>query len=423
MSASKDIVEFSTYQDVLYNGTTYTAGNYTIEPCRNATFVYEVDGLQTLSPIIIYLTTIENTSCPLEIRFCNEEGVVEKVNLTLSATFYADQASELRDNKENSSGSLVQEDVIISRPNKPANPDPTEPTEPKPTEPSEPTEPSKPTEPPKPTEPTEPSEPTQPSEPSEPTEPSTPNTEVELPIINPNAPTTPTEPEDTTPTTPPEPSEPTEPEQTTPVMPKPSEPTVPKPTEPEDEGGFFDFINNINTTYIFIAIGVVFVLLVIVVVIIIILSSRKKKNNNDDNNNPPPTTNDPSMMFVPNIEQNTEPAFPDDSETEKEIANDVANFTEDPSMLIDDSMFISETPEPVVETPIAIPEEVIEQSPVIETPVVMPIIEEVVPPVLAVKDEYEQLLLSSIPQSEIDKLKNELATHGTLEDDFSHIVQ
>ena len=414
ITASKDIVEFSTYQDVLYNGTTYQSGNHTIEPCRDATFVYNVTSGQSLSPIIIYLTTIENTSCPLEIRYCNENGIVEKVGLTLSATFYGNQASELRDNKENSSGSLVQEDVIISRPNtpKPTEPKPTEPTEPKPTEPTEPkpTEP-KPTEP-KPTEPTQPTTPTEPtpSDPTESTQPTVPDTEVELPIVNPDAttPTNPNVPEEPDTTTPSEDT--TQPDETRPVVPPESKPTDPN----EGGGGLLDFINGIDTMFIYIAIGAVLFLLIVVVVIIIILSTKKKKKTEpvQQNVNTQPIYQENTYQPIP---QQQEPVVAPPQEFIPQEVTPQAPMQQTCIMIDDDILDNSYgNSEPVQE------ETKIEE---IDIPLFVEpeIPQTVTPPV--VKDKFEQYLQVSIPTVELQKLKNELNTTGSVEDDYSNIVQ
>lgn len=425
LSANKNIVEFSTYQDVVYNGTTYNSGNHTIEKTNNVAFIYSVESGETLSPIIIYLETIENASCPLEIRYCKDDAIVEKVNMTLVATFYADQASDLRENKENSSGSLVQEDVIISRPNVPVKP-PVEPEE-KPTDPPT-TEPENP-----PT--TEPENP--PVEECKHTEtkvintkeatvneegytgdtvcakcnkeitkgtkidklPSTPSDEVELPIVDDETVPPITDPSIDNPTIPPVD------DPTTPPVTKPIEPVEPG----DDKGGIFDFINSIPKTYIYIALGGVGFLLVVVIILIIALGSKKKKPTVQVEQVPVDVPPMPPAQ-IPEIMQ-------------EQIPEPIPVITETPEPVIDESLFVDipETVEeaiPVQETPI---EETVPVTPVIfndPEPVIEPILDEI--PLI---DEYNEIMMATLPTEEIEKIKFEFDdSDDSGEDEYSNIV-
>lgn len=416
LNANKNVVEFSTYQDVIYNGTTYKSGNHTIEKTNNVAFIYEVKDGETLSPIIIYLETIENTSCPLEIRYCKDDTIVEKVNMTLVATFYADQASDLRENKENSSGSLVQEDVIISRPNIPSKP---------------PVEPSEPDTPPA-TDPVTPptADPvTPPVEECKHTEtkvvgakestideegytgdtvcvkcdkvitkgnkidklPSVPSEEIELPIIDES--TIPSEDDETT---------------TPPVITQPTKPDD-KPIKPEqEENNFFSFINSIPKTYIYVAIGGVGLLLVIVIILIIALGSKKKKEPVQVEQVPvsvppmPPMENPEFMQEeipapIP-VQEETMPITPViPVNNELEIDDKLLNFeTETPAEGIQDN-----TSDEVIEVDNNV-ETTEETFPV--TPVVFdePVVEEI-PAV----DEYSEIIMATLPATEIEKIKQD----------------
>lgn len=415
LHANKNIVEFSTYQDVVYNGTVYKSGNHTIDKTQNVAFIYTIESGASLSPIIIYLETIENTSCPLEIRYCKEDTVVEKVNMTLVATFYADQASELRENKENSSGSLVQEDVIISRPNVPSKP-PVEPTDPV----TPPTDPETP-----PTNPETPSDDpvTPPVEECKHTEtkivgakeatteeegysgdtvcskcekvitkgekieklPPPPSEEVELPIVDDS--TLPPKDED--------PSigdDPTIPPNTDPITPPTTDP------KPVEKKGFFDFINSIPKTYIYVAIGAVGLLLVIVIVLIIALGSKKKKDQVQVEqvpvNVPPmPPTNNPELLQ----EQIPEPV---PVEPELPVA-----IPENNDLLIDDDLLLNKVEETKPEPePIPVLEETVPVTPVIfADPIEEPIEENVEETVVI--DEYNEILMATLPEVEIKKIK------------------
>ena len=397
LTSNKNVVEFSTYQDVLYNGTTYQSGNHTIEKSKNVTFEYTISEGNSLSPIIIYLERIENTSCPLEIRYCAGDVVVEKVNLTLSATFYSDQASDLRENKENSSGSLVQEDVIISRPNIP--PEKVEPSKPEEKPNEETTKPTNP--PPNPNENqggNNNQEETTP--PTEETQPSTPSEEIELPIIDEDATTPPTDE-----TTPPA-------DETVPPVDdetKPSKPITPPepPTDGENDGGLLGFINKIDRTIILIAIAVVGLLLAIVVVLIIVFSTKKKKVKPETQEQPIPVQEAPT--FMPPIEQQFIPQPPIEQIPIEPENND---FIIDDDLLsnsipaeVQQSEVIEETKQPVEE--IIVPEPIIEE-PAIEEPII-------------VVDKFEQLLLASIPENELNALKSEFDNSDN-DDEYNNII-
>jgi len=427
LSANKNIVEFSTYQDVIYNGTTYTSGNHTIDSTKKVAFIYSVKGGESLSPIIIYLERIENTSCPLEIRYCKDDAIVEKVNMTLVATFYANQASDLRENKENSSGSLVQEDVIISRPNTPTKPvEPTEPVEPPVTEPDEPDEPTTPVTPPveecKHTE-------TKVVNAKEATVdeegytgdtvcvkcnkeiakgtkidklPSTPSDEVELPIVDTTTP----------PVTDPPIDETEPPVVDDPITPPTTDPVKPNPPVNEDTKGIFDFINSIPKTYIYVAIGGVGFLLAVVIILIIVLGSKKKKDTIEVEQVPvnvppmPPTT--PEVMQEPVQEQ-----IPDPIPVAPVIE-------ENPDLLIDDDLLFSTPAEEVTEEkPV---EETIPATPVMFTDP-EPVVEEQPIPEIPIIDEYNEIMMATLPASEIEKIKHEFeSSDDNGEDEYSNII-
>lgn len=424
LSANKNIVEFSTYQDVIYNGTTYTSGNHTIDNTKKVAFIYSVKSGETLSPIIVYLERIENTSCPLEIRYCKDDTVIEKVNMTLVATFYADQASDLRENKENSSGSLVQEDVIISRPNTPT----------KPIEPTEPVTPPSTTEPDEPTTPAEP-----PIEECKHTEtkvvnakeatvdaegytgdtvcakcnkeitkgtkidklPSVPSEEVELPIVDTTVPPETDPPVDET--VPPIVDD--DPIITPPI-------TDPKPPVVEEPKGIFDFINSIPKTYIYVAIGSVGFLLTIVIILIIVLGSKKKKDT--VNVEQVPVNVPPMPPTIPEVMQEpVQEPIPEPIPLEPVIE-------ENPDLLIDDELLFS--------TPT---KEVIEEKPVEETipatPVIFsdpePIVEEQPIEEIPIIDEYDAIMMATLPATEIEKIKYEFETSDDNgKDEYTNII-
>ena len=420
LTATKNVVEFTTYQKVLYNEKQYSSGNYSIDKTRNVKFVYNADSGQKVLPIIIYLTRIESTSCPFTIRYLDNGELIEEVSLTLTASFYGNQANELRENNKNYSGTLVQENVVVNRPNDPttAPTDAPKPTTPKPTE--KPTE--KPTTPkpttPKPTTP----KPTTPKPTVEPTETPTINNEIDLPIVNENNVDN-TEPTETI-------TDPTEP--TTEIVIEPEtefieetyepEPTVPEitaPTEPDDKS-ILDFIKNIDKTYIIIAIAIIILLIILVVVLIIIFSTKKKKN--DVPPLPPTQPMNPIPSYIPtddmiisdgsDISDDFDENNTFDTNTPIEETNDEDSITEEE--------IISENLEEVIEEP-AVEIPVVEELETVEEEV-----EEEQPKendVPLITDEFEQLLQSSIPKEELDALKKELEETGSIEDDYSDIVQ
>ena len=425
LTATKNVVEFTTYQKVLYNEKQYSSGNYSIDKTRKVKFTYDADGGQKVLPIIIYLTRIESTSCPLSIRYLDDGELIEEVSLTLTASFYGSQANDLRESKKNYSGTLIQENVVVNRPNDPTTAPTEKPTE-KPTEAPKPTNP-KPTEAPKPTtpKPTTP-KPVNPKPTVEPTEAPTEKNEINLPIINEGS-TESTEPTEVTT----DPTEPTtelivEPETESGIIEEtyesdtePTEPEIVAPTEPDDEG-ILDFIKNIDKTYIIIAIAIIILLIILVVVLIIIFSTKKKKN--DVPPLPPTQPMNPIPSYIPtddmiisdgsDISDDFDENNTFDTNTPIEETNDEDSITEEE--------IISENLEEAIEEP-AVEIPVVEELETVEEEV-----EEEQPKendVPLITDEFEQLLQSSIPKEELDALRKELAETGSVEDDYSDIVQ
>lgn len=420
MTANKDIVEFSTYQDVEYLGATYSSGNHSITPCRSISFKYTVSGNKTLSPIIIYLTTIENTSCPLRITHFDENGeILQETSLTLTATFFADEASDLRENQENSSGSLVQEDVIINRPKPVETTKPETTTKPNTTKPST-TKPS--TTNPTTTKPTETTRPTETTTQESTTQESTTLEEIQLPIVD---------------------------EGTTENITEPSTEYYPEfstddyienttdefyteieNTTENENNGIFGIINKIERKTIIIAIVVVFILLLAVVILIVFLSKPKKKDTLpttpvQELPNPQPVLEDKKV----NKNKVKEKKVKEKKVKEKKVKEN--KKTPQPQQInqpaMDENAFVindeflsnpsnakkEENNPPAQQTFDFTP---MENLPIITPPVSEPLFEEKV-----FVDKFEQKLIASIPEKEINELKKELSDTGNL-DDYSQIV-
>lgn len=121
-SMPKDIVEFSTSNKVTCNNKSYSAGTHKMASTKKITLTYAAKKTQALSDaisVVVFVKGIENTSCALEIRYCKDDAIVEKINMTLVAFFPEGVAEQIKSDKVFSSGSLIQEDVVVSRPNEP----------------------------------------------------------------------------------------------------------------------------------------------------------------------------------------------------------------------------------------------------------------------------------------------------------------
>ena len=411
MTSSKNIVEFSNYQTVKYNGVEYSSGNHAIDNTKNATFTFEdVTAGTIISPIIIYVEKIENTSCPLVISHKKGDTVIEEVKLTLSATFYSDEPSDIVNNKENTSGSLTQEDVIINRPKEEEKPveKPTEkPTE-KPVEkPNDTTQNENQTQNPNEDNPQQPNgsqnqnqnqnqngnengnDIQQPNVEDEPQY----DSEIELPIINETA------------------TAEKEQAQNNQNTEKPID-TETKPENPDDENkSFMDIINNIDKKIIIIAIIGVSVLLIIVVVLIVVFSKSNKKKEETEEIPPLPVVEEQSLMPQETTQENPFVV--------QELDESEENLLQPEEPLQDEF-----SPVPVFEETVNAEKE----APIEETPVVDEAPEELksVEPVIEIIDEYETILSSTIPKDELEKLKNDfsdLSSIADLENEYSDIVK
>lgn len=428
MTSTKNIVEFSNYQKVKYNGVEYDAGNHSIENTKNATFTFEDIASGTIiSPIIIYVEKIENTSCPLVISHKKGDTVVEEVKLTLSATFYSNEPSDIVNNKENTSGSLTQEDVIISRPKEEKPPENSEVKPPQDNEDNdgnngnndnngnnnnnnnndntgnETDTPQRPNDGNDNQNQGQTDNDQQPEE----QEPPQSDTEVQLPIIDEEATADKEENANNQ-------------SQSNPTLPNDDIDTPPSDDE-ENNKSFLDFINNIDKKILIIAIACVLAILIIVIILIIIFSKPKNKEKANEQLVPPQPTETMEQIEPPINEQPT--------------------FTENPFMgqpiEQTDNMIVEEpenefSPTPVFEE--TVNTESFEETDVSNTNTDESINETTVEDIMSVEevitetktDEYETILNLTIPKEELEKLKNDFNDVQSIDDsenEYSNIIQ
>ena len=171
-------------------------------------------------------------------------------------------------------------------------------------------------------------------------------------------------------------------------------------------------LKTIPKTYIYIAIGGVGFLLAVVIILIIVLGSKKKKDTVSVEqvpvNVPPMPPTIPEVMQEPVQEQ-----IPDPVPVEPVIE-------ENSDLLIDDELLFSTPVEEKVE------EKAVEET-VPATPVIFsdpePIVEEQPVPEIPIIDEYNEIMMATLPTSEIEKIKYDFETSDDDgEDEYSNII-